>query len=38
MSNSELKEEGRRLQGKSGSEARARLGAIRLILKERGAI
>lgn len=38
MTNSELKEEARRWQNRGGSEARARLGAIRLILKERGAI
>ena len=38
MSNSELKEEGRRWQNRGGSEARARVGAIKLILKDRGVI
>lgn len=38
MSNSELKEEARRWQNRGGSEGRARVGAIRLILKDRGVI
>ena len=38
MSNSRLKEEARKWQQRGGSEGRARVGAIRLILKDRGAI
>lgn len=38
MSNNELKEEGRKWQARSSSEAKARVLAIKNILKERGAM
>lgn len=38
MSNNELKEEGRKLQSHSNPEAKARVLAIKIILKERGAM
>ncbi len=38
MSNSELREEGRRLNGRNDEQSRARRMAITQILKERGAM